>query len=632
MKDRNQINYIMSIEKKFAPLVNQFSGSIKIRQIVGHPTPEPTVCYGYQDLFRNKKAHDMYIEKLYSMMRTRKVDGRFNLFDNNTVSAHWVKLHLEESERSINLFPEKITRHIEKIKLFAEEHNIDITDNLTNIGRILEEYKNDPKIIAIKSHLKNKKDVVNAWALAIQECVHVMKKTAKELEPNILNYDFIKYDNNIDTNEDLAVMKKFIDEESGIFENNRTLKEPNLFDYSIIEGYVDRLNKENIEAFIKLRDAGIPLKLADTFMVENQSKPVAKDITSFLNEKITEKTLEEQGIKSVMEFNHSKIKEIILFSDRSIVMKKSDNTYADVFTSKQLHTLKDTIVAEHIRNTFKKNPTVAKNFIDIFKRENSLINLGKLLVAVNTYSTNLDFFNSKPFDIKAEYEKSELIKPDKYRAVEDLDDKMNKKIKDHKVQLFAHSIASNKYMNLYNDESYKIIENIYDLKLKTDVFQNYIGKKIAAYKTPEEFNEGLKKFLDSFNDFTMDAVLNKAENAGVKIMSQSDDILIVQIEDYEQSKLLGSSSWCIVRDESYFNSYTDGGNKQYFLFDFSKESADNESMIGFTIDIDGEHYAAHYKNDDEVESSDETLEYAHEVVNEVNYKDTVNRTARMSIS
>lgn len=197
--------------------------------------------------------------------------------------------------------------------------------------------------------------------------------------------------------------------------------------------------------------------------------------------------------------------------------------------------------------------------------------------------------------------------------------------------MFAHSIASNKYMHLYNDESYKIIEAIYDLKLKTDVFQDYIGKKIAAYKTPEDFNKGLTKFLNSFNDFSMDAVVNKAENAGVKIISQADDILIVQIEDYEQSKLLGSSSWCIVRDESYFNSYTDGGNKQYFLFDFSKDSADNESMIGFTIDIDGEHYAAHYKNDDGVESSDETLEYAHEMVNEVNYKDTVNRTARMSI-
>ena len=35
----------------------------------------------------------------------------------------------------------------------------------------------------------------------------------------------------------------------------------------------------------------------------------------------------------------------------------------------------------------------------------------------------------------------------------------------------------------------------------------------------------------------------------------------------EQSKLLGSSSWCIVRDEFYFKSYIGDGNKQYFIYD-----------------------------------------------------------------
>lgn len=628
MKDSNQINYIMSIEKKFAPLVNQFAGSGKIRQIVGLPEPEPTVCYAHQSLFRNKKAQDMYIEKLYSIMKTRKVDNKFDVFDNNTASAHWVKLHLNESESSLTSFPKEISKHIEKIKLFADQHNVDITHNLQNIDTILEEYNNDPKIAGLFIQIQKKKDVVDLWDSAIQECVQVMKNTARTLDPNIINYTYIQYDNNIDTNKDLVIMKTFIDEHAGIFENNRTLKEPNLFDYSIIEQYVDRLNKENIEAFLKLRDAGVPLKLADTFIVENQSKPVAKDIAGFLNEKLVEKSHQEQGIVHVMEFNHSKIKELIVFTDRSILMKKTDNTYVDVFTTRQLHALKDAIVAEHIRNTFKKNPTVAKNFIDIFKKENSLINLGKVMVAIGTYSTHLDFFNHKPFDIKTEFEQSALEKPVRYRAIEDLDDKMNKKIKDHKVQLFAHSIASNKYMNLYNEESYKIIENIYDLKLKTDIFQDYIGKKIAAYKTPEQFNEGLKSFLTSFNGFDMKSMLVKAENSGVRIISESDDILIVQIEDYQQSKMLGSSSWCIVRDESYFNSYTDGGNKQYFLFDFSKDSADNESMIGFTIDMDGEHYAAHYKDDDEVNENESILSYAHGMINELNQRLKIVRTVK----
>lgn len=621
----------MSFEQKFAPLVNHFSGSMKIRQVVGHPVPEPTICHAHRDLFRDIKTQNMYIEKLYNIMKTRKVDEKFDVFHNNTVSTHWVKSFIEESERSLNLFPEKVDKHIEKIKLFAAEHNVDITENLKSIALILEEYNNDPKIQAVKIHLQAKKDAVADWKLAIEESVNLIENRSKEENPQIRNYQLVKYDNNIDTNPDLTMIRKLIDDQAGIFESNRTLKEPYLFDYSIIEGYADRINKENIEAFIKLRNSGVKLKLADDFIVENQSLPVSKDIAGFLKDKLIEKTHKEQGIKSVLEFSNSKIKEIILFTDNSMLVKKSDNTYDDIFTSKQLHEIKDSIVAEHIRHIFNKNPTVAKNFIDISKKDKTLIDLGYVLVAVNTYATNIDFFNKKPFNIKTEFADSVENKSNG-RAVEDLDDKMNKRIKEHKVQLFAHSIASNKYKNLYDDESYKIIENIYDLKLKTDIFQDYIGKKIAAYKTPAEFNEGLKSFVESFNGFDMQSMLVKAENAGAKVISENDDILIIQVENYEQSKLLGSSSWCIVRHESYFNSYTDGGNKQYFLFDFSKDSADNESMIGFTIDIDGEHYAAHYKDDEEVEESSEILEYAHESIKEVNYKDVVNRTARMSIS
>lgn len=154
--------------------------------------------------------------------------------------------------------------------------------------------------------------------------------------------------------------------------------------------------------------------------------------------------------------------------------------------------------------------------------------------------------------------------------------------------------------------------------MNTNIFQEYIGKKIAAYKTPEQFNEGLASFLKSFNGFDMQSLTLKAENTGVRMISDSDNKLIVEIENYEQSEKLGSSSWCIVRDESYFNSYTGDGNKQYFLYDFSYDSSDNESMIGFTIDRNGEHYAAHYKNDDEVNENESILMYAHNMVNELN--------------
>lgn len=626
----------MKFHKIFSPILNEFNGSIQIRQKTGMPVPEPTICHAHQDLFRCKKSQGSHEETLYNIMKTRTIEKNFDKFDRNTVSAHWIGLHLSDCEDGLNAFAEKVTQHLEKIKLFAAEHNVDITENLNNMIDILEEYSKDKKIEEMLELLKKKKDVIKNWDLAIKSCVLEMKKEAKLEDPNLKNFDSIKYDNNIDTNINLSKMKTFIDDESIIFENSRTNKEPYSFNYRIIESYINRLDEENIAAFLKLRDAGIHLMLADKFMTDNKNASISKDVVGFLQHKITTKTNQELGIKSILEFNNSRIKEIIVFNDNSVLAKKSDGSYFDVFTIKHLKKIKDTLVEEHIRNIFKKNPTVAKNFIEIFKKDTSIITLEKLLVAINTYDTNIDFFNKKPFDIKNEYkEAKELSKNNnqfEHKVLEDLDDRMNKKIKDHKVEQLAHSIASNKYMNLYNDESYKIIESIFDLKLKTDVFQNYIGKKIAAYKTPEQFNEGLSNFLKSFNGFDMDSMVLKAENTGAKIISQSDDILIVEIENYEQSKILGSSSWCIVRDQSYFNSYTEDGNKQYFLYDFSLESSDNASMIGFTIDCDGDHYAAHYKDDEEINQDEQTLSYAHDMVNEFNYKETVNRTARMTYS
>lgn len=50
----------MSLKDKLSPLVNHFSGSMKIRQEVGNPVPEPTVCYGHKELFRDIKSQNQY--------------------------------------------------------------------------------------------------------------------------------------------------------------------------------------------------------------------------------------------------------------------------------------------------------------------------------------------------------------------------------------------------------------------------------------------------------------------------------------------------------------------------------------------------------------------------------------------
>jgi hypothetical protein len=624
----------MNIADKFKPLFNQLNGSIKIRQRIAKETPEPTIEMAHQALFKRINSQDMYIEKLYEIMTTRHIDKFLHDFYNTPISAAWVHNHLEESERSLNMLPKNVNKHLEKIKLFAVNNGLDINENLNNMSAILKEYENDPKLQVIRKLLQDKKDVIQEFIKAFDDCSFKIKKTIDECSYIPKNNSNEQYNSSIDDNPDLLEMKTFINEKATIFENNRTNKEPYWFDYTVVENYIDRLNHENIQAFLKIRATEMDLSLADNFIRDKSKLSVSNDIAGFLQNKIDEESDHKQGIKLRIDFDNYRTQEIILFVDDSMLGKRNDGSYFDIFSKKHLQTVHDSIMAEYIRNIFNKNPTVAKNFIEIFQKghEISALSIKRILPSIETYSNNLEFFNNKPFDLKAEFDESfARNRTQIYRVYEDLDDKMNRKIKDHKVQQLAHSIASNKYRGLYDNESYKIIENIYDLNLKTDVFQDYIGKKIAAYKTPEQFNEGLSSFLKSFNGFDMQSMLLKAENAGVQIISESDDILIIEVENYEQSKLLGSSSWCIVRDEQYFNSYTEGGNKQYFLYDFSCDSSDNNSMIGFTLDYEGEHYAAHYKDDDEVNENESILAYAHDIINELKERLHLVRTTKNSM-
>lgn len=57
--------------------------------------------------------------------------------------------------------------------------------------------------------------------------------------------------------------------------------------------------------------------------------------------------------------------------------------------------------------------------------------------------------------------------------------------------------------------------------------------------------------------------------------------------------------------------------EQYFLMDFSKESTDNSSMIGITLEKNGDFSAAHYKDDEECNpDDDDIIEYVQDAVYE----------------
>ncbi len=81
-------------------------------------------------------------------------------------------------------------------------------------------------------------------------------------------------------------------------------------------------------------------------------------------------------------------------------------------------------------------------------------------------------------------------------------------------------------------------------------------------------------------------------------------MIIIKIENFQQSAAVGSSSWCIVRDQVYFNSYKEDSH-QYFIYDLNKDPVENNSLVGITLTKNGSHSAAHFKNDNQLCDNDE---------------------------
>lgn len=164
-----------------------------------------------------------------------------------------------------------------------------------------------------------------------------------------------------------------------------------------------------------------------------------------------------------------------------------------------------------------------------------------------------------------------------------------------------------KIMTTHDNKSYvgkkinTLLKEVVRIGITTKEFKESFAKKIKKYKTEVEIEEGLKKYTRSLSGWEMKNWQKKILSPNINVVANIiDDIMVLEVLDYDTMKELGSTQWCIATDKSYFDEYTGGYNKQYMICDFSRESEDPLSMIGATIDFYGNIYVAHNKNDDKL--------------------------------
>lgn len=372
----------------------------------------------------------------------------------------------------------------------------------------------------------------------------------------------------------------------------------NLPDLNIFKTLHDDYKKANQQFFndikveISKADPYLFITNADLFIETLNKNNDANPIESFLIEKM----LTDESVLTSIDFTAAqKIGKVVLFDDSSIAYKKNG----------QYHTFKDTqslktfisdIHHDALAYLLRKKPKTISFFQDKLREDRSYNNSITATLSflehhqvLKQYNVDLSSWSDKTF--------------------ESIDDDINHVVNKNKIKQFAFSILSAKYKHLFNDITEPHFKALYDNNVSTAQLQTFVGKKLAALKTTEDTVSMLNGILNHFDGFTPEALSEKLEAFGINKIHDDKGIVTFEVNTYQQCEALGSTSWCIVRDQEYYDQYvTDRRNIQYIMYDFNKASTDIHSMIGFTVDLSGSVYAEHLKNDDSINSYDKSKE------------------------
>lgn len=318
------------------------------------------------------------------------------------------------------------------------------------------------------------------------------------------------------------------------------------------------------------------------------------------------------------------IQSLVLFDDLSLAIKDKHDNYQSYNSLREVKSVMDTFYTDYIGYKLRKKPLYSSVFRDLFEKTGSQKAIAQTVRVINTLLDNYDVLKQK--DLSAIMNNINKNYKSEY-ALEMLDDIFNNIMREHKIKQFAQSIISNKYIHLYNEESYEKFAEMIESGVTKDFIQQNIGKKLASFKTSEDFNHSLSNIISLFNHFDIETIQQRAQESDTRLVSIKDNKMILEVKNFDQSKKMGSPSWCISRDDYYFDSYTKEGNRQYFVYDFNLESSNHKSMIGITIEPGGSVKTTHLKDDTYVSERDplviELAQHINQIERELKQKNTI---------
>jgi len=258
-------------------------------------------------------------------------------------------------------------------------------------------------------------------------------------------------------------------------------------------------------------------------------------------------------------------------------------------------------------NLQKAKKILNDNNID--EKDPNFVNLKDMLSKNTGYLgqfTKWFFVDNTPIDQLEDIYKAlktiDIDKPiDDFEKPEELFDYIQNFEINQKVQQVIKSIPVRVREKLVTDDFINLITlNIeYAPKIK-----NMLSKKMVKFKTPEDLYQDTMWLIENLKGpFNLESIKQKIkeEGANITILSESDDSIVLRVNDYETSCKLGTKSWCISTSKSFWDKYVNPFSAQFFIFDFTKPISSREHAIGVTTSWEGKILNAHWANDDTVE-------------------------------
>jgi hypothetical protein len=252
-------------------------------------------------------------------------------------------------------------------------------------------------------------------------------------------------------------------------------------------------------------------------------------------------------------------------------------------------------------------------FTDYFKEENQKIDVTIKNFQESTTIPSTFVEKGISFQINSKEDKESVInnlKKSKKRKniihflktndTERVDDLITQLKNNHEYNLVLKNELTMTNKKLWTNDTYLLLKNMINIGFTAQDFHDQFGYKISKYKTSDDLFDGLKKFKESLQGWSKDNYLDKFNNINVLYKEIKPNILLVDIDDFEQSKALGSVNWCISTEKHYFNTYVESYNlfrRQVFIYDFNRSVDDPLSMVGITINIKNMATHAHDKQD-----------------------------------